>query len=210
MKYRFFGFSVFFLFCVLSFPLVTSAKCSYERTAELAKLAGNVQFNYSYNEQKEFTVYITNMTDDFYITDDYGNDFDGTGDKTVSYSSGSSISYIFYSKDSNCPNELIIRKYLNIPVYNHYYDSTDCKTYPDFKYCKMWMNSDVNFNDFSRELKKYISDNYGVKETENKKTALLGPIVNFVLNNIVYFALGFGLIVLFIILRIIIRRKRRL
>ncbi len=161
-------YSLVLFFCMFIFPTFVHAECSYERGAELSRIASNVQLSYNYKLEYglEYDVHITNLTNDVYAMDNFGNVFTGNGDITKHYSYFDNITfradepiyYNIYSNDDNCKGEYLLRKYINFPNYNANSSSEDCQKYPDFKYCQVWAsNTGISPEKFKSELKKYIS-----------------------------------------------------
>ena len=130
MRFKRMKYMLFALICMGVTPLITHAECDYQRQAELSRIASNVQFSYNYNmnEGLTFTLYVNNLTDDIYVVDSYGQRLSGTGEKQLIYSpsrvsgfqSGDQVRFEIYSNDSNCPNNLLITKYVNFPIFNPY------------------------------------------------------------------------------------------
>ena len=152
-------------------PGIVQAEFSYERTAELSRIASNVQFSYDYDDDLNFNVTISNLTNDIYITDDSMNFFSGTGEKNMNYINGTSISYSIFSNDPSCKDEKLLTKYVNLPSYNYYYSSDECQRYPNFKYCTLWGATDIDVEQFESELAKYINSE-DVVNNEVKKNNL--------------------------------------
>ena len=159
---------IFMFVCMCVTPLITHAECDYQRLAELSRLASNVQFSYTYDLSQglTFTLYVTNLTSDIYVIDDYGNRFYGSGEKSLLYSAadvsgfqnGDRIAFNFYSNDNNCKNEAITTRYVSFPYYNAYSTLDECKLHPNFKYCQLWLDvSDMNYEKFKSELNKHLS-----------------------------------------------------
>ena len=81
-----------YLLIVLLFlimPNMVSAKCSNERIAELAKIAENINVDYTYvigPTDAEFTVTVSNLTNDLYLIDNENNiRVSGTGNKVINH-----------------------------------------------------------------------------------------------------------------------------
>lgn len=170
--------------CMFISPLVTHAECSYERQAELSRIASNVQFNYNY-EFKDgvpiFTATMTNLTNDIYVTTDdnilnadgsYTNKFSGVGEKQVRFAEGTSAQFEIFSADSSCYGEHLLTQYLTMPSYNPYSQSEECKNYPDFKYCQMWTNSAISTTQFNQELEKYKNVKNAISSEEDNNSWL--------------------------------------
>lgn len=171
-------YSLVLFFCMFIFPTFVHAECSYERTAELSRIASNVQLSYNYRLEYglEYDVHITNLTNDVYAMDNFGNVFTGNTDITKHYSyfdnitftADEPINYNIYSNDDNCKGEYLLKKYINFPNYNVNSSSEDCKKYPDFKYCQVWSsNIGISPEKFKMELNKFINSN-NLKEEKAK------------------------------------------
>ncbi len=148
-----------FLGSLFMFPLVSNAECSYERQAELSKIASNVSFNYSYNvvnQIPEFTVEIENITKDITVINREFDTFAVNGTNRFNHSvSGATLTYNIYSNDPNCSNQLITTKYITIPYYNYFSNIEACLDYPNFPYCQKWMNTEgITQEHFDKELEK--------------------------------------------------------
>ena len=160
---------MFSVFCVCVSPLIVHAECSYERQAELNKIAGNVKFSYSYdineNNLPVFYANVSNITGDIYIVDDFGHNIDYASVSNIKYPCGDSIRFDIYSNDPNCHGEKITSKYLTIPPYNYYSRLPECSRRPEFKYCNMWFFVDIDRDEFYEKFKQY-EDNI---ETNQKK-----------------------------------------
>lgn len=161
-------YSLVLFFCMFIFPTFVHAECSYERTAELSRIASNVQLSYNYKLEYglEYDVHITNLTNDVYAMDNFGNVFTGNTDITKHYShdddvtfySGDTIYYNIYSNDDNCKGEYLLKKYITLKDYNKYSASPECLKYPDFKYCSKWISTaGIDTTVFEQELKKYTT-----------------------------------------------------
>lgn len=145
---------IFALICMCVTPLITHAECDYQRLAELSRLASNVQLSYTYSEESGFQITMTNLTNDLYATNIYGQRINGGAERVFEAISGS-YNYDIYSNDSNCPGEFLLRKSINLPVRNSYSYYDECKQYPNFKYCQMWSNISVTHEQFMEELEQY-------------------------------------------------------
>ena len=96
---RVYKYLLVFLGSLFLFPLVSNAECSYERQAELSKIASNVQFSYTYEVVEgtpQFNVNIINLTNDIYVQ--YTNDMfrpiiSGVGEKTIAGTNGSTMNF---------------------------------------------------------------------------------------------------------------------
>lgn len=163
---RVYKYLLVFLGSLFLFPLVSNAECSYERQAELSKIASNVQFSYTYEVVEgtpQFNVNIINLTNDIYVQ--YTNDMfrpiiSGVGEKTIAGTNGSTMNFAIYSNDNNCRGEKIITKYLNIPKFNDLSNTDECKKNPNFKYCQVWTdNESITTEQFKTTLEEYETNN---------------------------------------------------
>ena len=174
MKFKKIKYVFFAVICMCVTPLVTHAECDYQRQAELSRLASNVQMSYTYDVANgvNFTLYMTNLTNDVYIVDEFGNTFSGVGEKSMLYSSsnvsgfqqGKQVGFEIYSNDNNCKDYLIMNKYINFPKFNAYSTLDECKQHPNFKYCQMWVDtSSITYDQFIDELNKSTSSSQTVE-----------------------------------------------
>lgn len=163
-----------FLGSLFIFPLVSNAQCSYERQAELSKIAANVKFSYTYdttNGFPTFNVIITNLTNDIYVehtNDMFGSIISGVGEKQFSSTNGDNLTFDIYSNDNNCRGTKIMTQYLNLPKYNDLSNREECKENPDFKYCQVWNdNENITSENFDTSLKKYKNDHEDTQKTND-------------------------------------------
>lgn len=175
-----------FLGSLFMFPLVSNAECSYERQAELSKIASNVQFSYTYdsvNDMPKFNVIITNLTNDIYIKDDSMNTIIGTGEKNYQYENGTSVTYKIYSNDPSCRNEQILTKYINLPAYNAFSNTEECIKNPNFDYCQVWTSTGLKAEDFETKYEQYQNE-LEEKEKQNEQKGTIEIIKLFIQNNL--------------------------
>lgn len=204
---------VLFLIIVCLFPNVVHADCSYERMAELSRIASNVQFSYDYEIEKNidtravFYVDVSNITSDIYIEDEYKNKVFNSGRINQKYFSEQTAVYHIYSNDASCKNELLLTKYLSFPIFNPYSQKEACQKNPSFKLCAVWMDTSMyHQEDFNAELEKYtnLQTIKSDKEKQKSLTSLLDNHKNEILLVLIACVL---LLVLTLIGRKIIRRS---
>lgn len=157
----------FIILCMCVFPLYAHADCDYTRKAELNRLASNVQLSYGYvlngENVPEFTVNLTNVVNDIYVVDNFGNTF--YNDSAVKYTFGTNITYTFYSRSNDCSNEMLFTKYLNLPTFNSYFNDPLCKNSTS-EYCELWTDtSELTYDDFEDNIQATTQE-----ETKNKKS----------------------------------------
>ena len=193
---------LFTLVLFLWTPLV-HAQCDYTRGAELSKLASNVKISYTYDTSSNFNVVLTNITNDIYVTDNYGTQFYNF-ESNKTYYSGEKLSFSIYSNDNNCKGELLLTKYLSLPSYNVYYNTAECAENPDFKYCQKWGDLKLKSGEFDTALTAYKTAN----ELKNTtiKLSLWDAILNVYDENKPIIIFSFALIILLIVAFIFKRR----
>ena len=196
--------------CMFISPLVTHAECSYERQAELSRIASNVGFSYNYemvNSYPEFTVNINNITNDIYIEENIlGQTIYGVGEKQLHYYNDNlSISFDIYSNDQSCRGEKLLTQYITLPKYNFFSTSDECKEYPSFQYCAMWLNTTINVDQFNDALKAYKHEH--ATKTETKEPSLQEKILKFFKENQTILIISVAALVLLVGILIYRRRK---
>ena len=150
-------------------PLVTHAECSYERQAELSRIAGNVQFNYEYDLNQELMIEttISNVMPDIVVVDNESTVFTNFESKKRYYG-GETIRYDIYSKDTSCGTDSLLTKYVNLPTFNQFSLLDECIKYPDFGYCQMWGDFGISYETFKKELSKYEKKLEANNKTKNE------------------------------------------
>lgn len=203
-----------FVFCVFACPMISNAECSYERQAELSRIASNVQFSYTYEADAEaapnFTIQAANITDDIYVVDYLYQTRSQGQESSFSYGAGgSSVRFDIYSNDNECYGERILTSYIDLPVYNSFSTLEDCNGYPNFKYCQTWLNtSSLTQEQFDDAFYNYIVDNKVEKTNEKVQQ---NDFEKFVRENSIIIIAIVGLIVaslLFVLGKKIVRRRR--
>lgn len=205
---------LFTLICIFATPLVTHAECDYQRQAELSRLASNVQFSYTYDSNMNFTINVTNITDDIYVS--YFNPgnllsetLSGSGEKNIQAGAGVTIDFEIYSNDSNCKGDKLLTKYVSTPSPNRFYQFDECKKYPNFKYCQLWLNTAIDINQFKEEFNKYEASLNQKDTNETSNSSVLDEILLFMEDHSFVLIFGFSLIILLIVTIIIIKVVRR-
>ena len=201
---------VLFLGCFLAFPLVGNAECSYERQAELSRIAANVKFSYVYEAnyledghiEIPTQIIITNLTNDIYLQETgslFNQRVSGNGEKILNSTIGSQTTFNIYSNDNNCKNELLMTQSINIPSYNYFSTSDECKDNPEFYLCPLWMNTTgITSEKFNAELKKYKAEQE--KQMSNTEDAdIWDKIQNVVDENKTVVVISIIIVVLFAI-----------
>lgn len=121
----------------------------------------------------------------------------------MSFPDGEKLQISIYSYTTNlCTDELLKTETIDLPAYNIYYylNQDKCKSNPDFKYCKEFMNVEINNEEIEKQFDKYL-------EEKNFKQAS-----NFLKENIIYILIGIVVIITGLIfgLKIFKKRKKKL
>lgn len=204
-------------------PNVVHAQCSYERVAELSRMASNVQLSYSYDFKDHnpiFRVTATNLTNDIYMTtsgnipDENGQapwSFTGTGEKNIYFADGAYATFQFYSNDRNCLGEELLTSYINLPLYNSYSTTDECQKHPYFKYCKMWSGDNaVETSKFTNEYNEYKNLVETAQENEkNKKQSFLDILTNSLPFSNLYIWIVVGMLIILLVVFVNLTAKRR-
>ena len=199
---------IFALMCMCVTPLITHAECDYQRLAELSRLASNVQLSYTYSEENGFQITMTNLTNDLYATNIYGQRIDGGAERVFEAVSGS-YNYDIYSNDPNCPGEFLLRKSINLPVRNSYSYYDECKQYPNFKYCQMWSNISVTHEQFMEELEQYKGDVEVMKDQLATEKVSIFDILLEVLGANWFMFVFLGVVVLLTLIIFFVKKKHK-
>ena len=193
-----------FVFCMFVFPLITNAECDYQRLADLNKIAGNVQFSYTYTPIENnliFDVDISNITNDIYIVDNFDKTFNSNV-TTAQYYPGAIISYVIYSNDSNCLGERITTKYLNLPFYNKYSSYPECKVNTNLSVCQFWGDQAIlTDNEFYERIAKQETIQSDDDVIESKDSVL-----DVLYDNLII--IGLVVVGVSIVIVIVVRRKK--
>ena len=180
---------VFVLFVFLFiFPLNSRAECDYRKMAELNRIAGNVQFNYSYDVKDgvpDGHITISNVVPGIYVVDMFGNvyrEFDNVAPSAALY-------FYIYSDDSECGQ--LLQKSFKAPVYNIYYDLNECANNLN-SLCDVWHDTtgydEETFKKMVKTTSNIKSDNGLVSNEKNDSVSIL-----------LYFALILAIGIFFII-----------
>ena len=208
MRFKQVKYVLFTLICMCVTPLITHAECDYQRQAELARLASNVQLTYTYNSNSGFQVIMTNLTSDLYAVNNYGQTIYGGEEKTFNYSSGT-ISFDIYATDSSCSTGKLLTKSVTLPTLNAYSYYDECKQFPNFKYCQLWGDFSVTHDQFMKEFESYKEDvNASLTSADDGDSEVLEIILETLSNNAFMFIfLGCVIIIVVIYSRLKKRRK---
>lgn len=188
-KLSVFSFLVFFLFVTKVFAV----ECTSEETNKLNSLAVNVKASYEIMEiektdfSSEFNppdgidanenitwydtvirVYITNLTEDLYITvtndqtkevKTYRYEDATNGTITFDQTDFSQITNytitVYSSSNTNCANNKLYTLYLTTPMYNTLYEYSMCEGIEEFYLCHEYLSVNVSTENFFELATKY-------------------------------------------------------
>ena len=184
-----------FFFSILLMPshvlAVSNNDCSFTLLSDLKKIANNVDISYEYHivdDEVSFDVTIANITEDIYFKlfgSNISYHYSDTDNGVITFKNYVSgvHKFAFYSENSECANERLSIRTVDLPYYNKYYDYEICSKVPNYKLCQKWVKYDGTFEDFSNSVKKYIKSlKNGNDVDEIKEISLFDKIVYFVLN----------------------------
>ena len=157
------------------------AACSTEEKNKLIQLAYNVKFDYELlpnegNNDRSFSLTISNLTKDLEVRYSYSTYKYDEKSKTPGiikmdeyFAGGITHKIKIYSSSSaTCKSIFLTTKYVSIPKFNPYFETDDCKKYPDFKLCNMWYEGDITRSEFKEKLETYIKDLNKEEQTQTK------------------------------------------
>lgn len=204
-----------FFFSILLMPsyvlAVSNKDCSFTLLSDLKKIANNVDISYEYHivdDEVSFDVTIANITEDIYFKlfgSNISYHYSDTDNGVITFKNYVSgvHKFAFYSENSECANERLSIRTVDLPYYNKYYDYDICSNVPNYKLCQKWVKYDGTFENFSNSVKKYIKS---LEKKENvddiKELNFFDKIVCFVLNYY-YLILPIGALLIIGILRLI-------
>lgn len=202
-------YSLVLLFVLMSINVY--AKCETSELERLKVLAEKVEFTYDYKIGNDinFSITATNLNSELkvliiedYYMDDY-QEFKYNKNKTYTLNNFKNNEKVLvtikgYVKNE-CSGETVLTKYVNLPYYNNFASSQECKLYPDFKYCATLLENSINKETFDSELEKYLNSN--LQEEEPPKVKEDGIFL--------YVVVGILFIVVLIIIIIMVVKKKR-
>jgi len=184
-----------FLFSVLNVKAIDG--CQNDEMTHLRELAGLVEFKTSYEITKDlddvnravYSIQVINMNDDLKILyrDDSSSEFELVSKEELEsykFLDGTTLEFRIYSYTANmCTNELLKTEKVELVKYNHYYDENKekCERYPDFKYCKEFMNVSYDeFEEIDKLFDKYVKEDGGIVldiESNNTYIYIIGGVL---------------------------------
>ena len=199
----------YILIALLLMPISVLARsktsCDYGLVSRLKGLASNVNITYSYeisNDMVKFNIELVNLNEDIYFVDNntknryyYSDTVDGK--ITLNNYLSGKVSFTIYSNNSDCLDEKLTVKYVNLPYYNKYYKYDECRGVEDFYICQKWVKYDGGYSDFLDDInsyKKSLDTNSLIIEDDNKNW--FDDFVGFFLS---YYYIVMPIMILFIV-----------
>lgn len=204
---------------ILLFPNIVKAYsfgCDYNEKARLTTIASNINVDIDYIEKNgsvEFVVILNNLHPELYIIDTSTNKEYRYNDKKEikisGYKDGQSIIYEVHSTKDICSDTLLLNKYATFLHYNKYYNDSLCEGLSDFYLCKKWVNNDYSYDNFAKEINKYLKS----KEQNGKSDIDLDGenwLMKFLKENYIYVIIGTLIVVILLGLFIKNQTKNKL
>lgn len=206
---KFIKFFLFYFLLLVTFNV--DALCDASELERLKNISLKVDFSYTYKIDNikddsgsytipNFSITAVNLDKELkvlVINDYYSNDyrefkFNGNREYTLNdFNNNENVVVTFKALTNNeCSGKTVYTKKIDLPFYNSFFDSEECKEYPEFKYCKRLLDNSVSSNTFDKELENY------------KKSLNESPTKNNVFSKQKYLIVG--VILIFIIITIVI------
>lgn len=216
---------VLILVAFFAFDNVNAETCTTKELNTLKQKAVNIKTSYelydsTYNENHMyyFNIFLTNFSNEFYIVDLDGQEFqfmndlekDGIRQLRV-VREGIRYNYTVYtSNETKCPNTKIITKTIEIPYYNDYSQREECNGIEEFSLCHEYYGGLIKSDDYFKEqvqkYKKGLIDDSSSKDETN----IINKIISFVSTNIMFSCLMMATVAIIIIIIIkLVNRKRK-
>ena len=185
------------------------SKCSTDEMNNLKELASNMEFKTSYDyftdengiELVKYTLKVSNMNDNLKILYRENSSYEFrqvsvSELENYTFMDGLKLEFKIYSYTANlCTNELLRTVKIDLPKYNYYYsiNKEKCSKYPEFKYCKEFMNIDnIDVTTIDKLFSEYINENGTiVDKIDNNKTLYI------IIGSVLVVGLGVGIYFVF-------------
>lgn len=173
-------FFILAFFCLL--PLV-NGECSYSRLKELNTLSSYIETTLDYKEDGTFTLTLTNVTNDMFVT--YGLDDYTPVDGIVTVNGlteGKQIKlYVKGSSNSECYLNDLRVIYKTIPYINPYYNNSRCLGHETLSVCtNKFLDYKISENTFNKLIKGDVVINPNENNNEEKDITFWTKILAFI------------------------------
>lgn len=195
---------------LLLFPITGKAACSNSENVKLKNIAGNINLTYVFKEENgTFDITLSNVRGEVYVKTPTGQILSSTGeDITIGgYAPNQSYGFKVYTTSNNCPNKILLTKYITTPSYNPFYNKPVCTGAEEYKYCQKWIKNPYSEGDFEKVVNQYKEEK-NKKNPEEKKEEVKG-IYDYLMDfysKYYYFILP---VIIGVCLLIIFRRKKK-
>lgn len=219
------------LFFILALN-VKAESCSSKEQYLLNFKASNVIYSIDYeiNDSVVYIINVYNIVDGLRITlTNRMNNFSQTYNtasvvndriKVYRFNNGNQETlYLKVFDDGRCGNNLITSQTINLPKFNNYSQYEVCKSYPEYIYCDPLYSNDLTENGFYNKINSYKAslikiedtptENIEKEETTKVEKEKFVKTKKFLKENWLYILITFGVVATFVILRIIILKKKR-
>lgn len=204
------------MICLSIINVKALEECTTSELARLKELANNVRITYDYKidvfEDDEdsflvnYDINIINTNEDLKIS--YQSNIDDKvvmlkeGEETITgFYQGETLIFKVYAYTANkCVDKLLRIMTVNLPMYNRYYyfNKDTCREYPEFKYCKEFMDTqNLSFQTINEKFDEY------------KKELAIKNVSNMLKNNFYYIIAGIVIIIAIVLFFIIRKHKMK-
>ena len=154
---------IYLLFLMLVPMVVSANSCDDVIYNEKVALANNIKINYVLGAGGKMEV--TALKVDATISFQIGNKTFNTSSESVNlgvYAQGESVAIDYLSNvDLGCGRgRLVTKKYLTLPYYNSYYNSSSCLSRKDAEVCAYFYPNIITKDEFNRGILSYDSAKY--------------------------------------------------
>lgn len=168
----------FLIIIGLLFSFNVKALCDNNELLRLKQLAEKVEFTYQPKLENisdadgdttnvTFDITANNLNQDLkvLIIEDYYLDkyqefkYQANGHYTLNgFANNDHITVTFKAYvDNDCSGQTVYTKKINLPYYNLFINRSECKQYPDFKYCQEYLDSYISESTFTNALTEYLN-----------------------------------------------------
>ena len=187
-------FVIMFLFAVKvdADTCTKTEKNTLTRNAKAIEIIPYLSGNYDPNRVYNYSVYITNLTKDFYIIDSNGNRFEYMSDYNTDslfgmYTPGSKVSFKIYGAyDGVCPDVLLATKTIIFDYFNDYSTFEECEGIEEFYLCRRNYSGEIESDEwFLEQVEQYKAGLIENPEPGEEKLTFFEIVIKFFKENVV-------------------------
>lgn len=216
---------IVFVIMFLFVSKVEADTCTKTEKNTLTKWAKTIEIvpyisgEYDPNRVYSYSVYITNLTSDYYVVDSSGYRFEYSDDYTADslfgvYDPGSKVSFKIYGAyNGTCPDVLLATKTIIFEHFNDYSTFKECEGIEEFNLCKRNYSGEIESDEwFYAQVEKYKAGLIDNPDPGEEKMTLFEKIIEFFKENLV---VTIGLVIavvagLFFLVRKLIQDKKKI